>query len=89
MLYIITREGCPYCAAAKQNIQQLMRENAKFREIPMMFLEEGMNAAEEYDFYYAPAYFWDKEKLAEGEFTAEELHGILDRANSRMKGGAE
>lgn len=87
MLYIITREGCPYCAAAKENIERLMQEDAEMRQVPIAFLTEG--AAEEYDFYYAPAYFWDKEKLAEGEFTPEELRVILSRAHSRRNGRAE
>ena len=88
MLYIITRDGCPYCAAAKENMEQLMQEDAQLRAVPIRFLAEAA-ATEQYDFYYAPAYFWDKEKLAEGEFTSEELRGILFRAHSRMQGRAE
>lgn len=89
MLYIITREGCPYCAAAKENMERLMRENAELRTVPVRFLEEGVISADQYDFYHAPAYFWDNEKLAEGEFTPEELRKILSCANSRRTGRAE
>ena len=89
MLYIITREGCPYCAAAKENLEQLTAEDAGAYKLPMVYLNENDSAAEQFDFYYAPAYFWDNEKLAEGEFTPGELREIIKRAHSLQNRGAE
>ena len=80
MLFMIAREDCPYCAEAKRNLAELLCVFPQFQKIPVCFAEEGARIFAEWDYYYLPAYFRDKEKLAEGEYTREDLKKILDRA---------
>lgn len=80
MLYIITREDCPYCAAAKENILMQLQKHSELNMLKMDFLQETEELTGKYDYYYTPAYFWDKEKLAEGVFSADEVAELLRRA---------
>ena len=80
MLFIITREDCPYCAAAKENILSVLRDHPELNRVKMEFLTETAELTGKYDYYYSPAYFWDKEKLAEGVFAAEDIAEVLRRA---------
>ena len=86
MLYIITREGCPYCAAAKENISRIIMEHPGLQ---IMYLEETQAIMEQYDYYYTPAYFWDKEKLAEGSYSEEGVAEIISRANKLSRADTE
>lgn len=86
MLLIITRADCPYCAAAKRNLARLTERYAQYRALKPTFLTETEKLRAEYDYYYTPAYFWDKEKLAEGSYTEEELSDLLREAYWRFCG---
>lgn len=77
MLCIMIRADCPYCAEAKKNLKKILEETPALKEIPICWTEES---DEERDHYYIPAYFWDKEKLGEGEYREEEVRELLERA---------
>ena len=87
MLYMIYGESCPYCAEAKKNLQRLFSEFPHFCRIPMGFLGEGEKLFAEWDHYYIPAFFWDKEKLAEGCYRERDLKELMERAYDLWRSG--
>jgi len=89
MLYIITREDCPYCSAAKRSIDRILKEKPALQELQFAYLEEKEDVTSEYDYYYTPAFFWDKEKLAEGSFAEETVAEILSRAHNLQRQSTE
>lgn len=87
VLTIVTRKHCPYCEEAEKNLAKILRENPALRQLPIRFLPEESTEHPEQDYYYVPAFFWDNDKLAEGEYTEESLRKILEQAYHRRKFG--
>ena len=78
MLYIMIRADCPYCAEAKKNLKKITEETPEYKNLPISWVEE--DGDEERDHYYIPAYFWDKEKLGEGEYREKDVRALLEKA---------
>lgn len=60
-------ETCPYCRQAKRAIEELAKENPKYNEIVIVWVEESEHPdiADKYDYYYTPTMFLDQEKVYE------------------------
>ena len=78
-LYMITREDCPYCMEAEKNLHRIMENSPYLCCVRLKILRDVGDPAGEWDHYYTPAFFWDKEKLSEGEYTEEALRRILEK----------
>ena len=66
-LKIFYLNGCPYCRNAWLAYEELLTENAEWRDVPVTWLEEGEHPeiTEEYDYYYVPTIFMDRQKMFE------------------------
>jgi len=73
-LYMITRKDCPYCKEAEKNLNMVLRKYPLPRNISLEVMAE---AGEEWDHFYTPAFYLEKEKIAEGEYTEEAILKIL------------
>ncbi|MCI2069193.1 MAG: thioredoxin family protein [Bacilli bacterium] len=60
---------CPYCRQAKEIIAELYKENPSFSVIKIKHINELENKemSEEYDYYYVPSFFLEKQKLYEAD----------------------
>lgn len=79
MLFMIVRKDCPYCAEAGKNLKKIRKKYPVLQKIPLTILREEMLSAE-YDYYYTPVFFWNREKISEGEYTEKALFSVLKKA---------
>ena len=61
-------EGCPYCRAALQWMDELFARYPQFREVELEKIDENKNPqlAAQYDYYYVPTYYVGRKKVHEG-----------------------
>ena len=66
-LQIFYLPGCPYCAKARQAVEELTGENAAYERIPLRWINEQTETAlaENMDYYYVPTLFYNGDKLYE------------------------
>lgn len=59
--------GCPYCRAAGESLEELKAEDPKYLDVEIEMYEESENAsfASQFDYYYVPSFFIGTEKLYE------------------------
>lgn len=74
--------GCPFCRAADRMIEELEAENPEFLKVPIKKIEERENSAlaNQYDYFYVPCLWIDKQKLHEGAASKEKLRAVLQQA---------
>ena len=58
---------CPYCHNARKALGELIKENPKYGEIDVEWIEENEHPdiAARYDYYYVPTIFFGDQKLYE------------------------
>ena len=60
-------EDCPYCHNARKALEELKKEDSKYGEIDVEWIEESRQRelAEQYDYYYVPTIYAGDQKLYE------------------------
>ncbi len=66
-LTILTRERCPYCAAFRRGLSELVKENPAYLAVPLTWIEETErpDLADPLDYWYVPTVFAGQKKLFE------------------------
>ena len=59
--------GCPYCKKAEEAIEELIKEVPEYGNVEIERINETLHPlkAKNYDYYYVPTMFIDKEKIYE------------------------
>ena len=59
--------NCPYCKNARKAIEELGREDPRYADLPIRWIEESRERelAESRDYYYVPALYYNGEKRYE------------------------
>lgn len=75
-------KNCPYCKKADRYIEELCRENPKYKEIEIARIDEKENAlhATKYDYFYVPSFYINEVKYHEGAAGKEDIRKVLDKA---------
>lgn len=73
---------CPYCKQAEDYLKNLMEKNPQYRAVEIERIDETArpDIADQYDYWYVPAFFIGKEKLHEGVPTLEKVEAVLRAA---------
>lgn len=73
---------CPYCKQAEKMMEELSQNNPEYQKLNIEIIDEELhpNIAREYDYYYVPTFFVDKEKLHEGVPTKDAIKKVFDAA---------
>lgn len=60
--------GCPHCANARRIMDELYKENPEYKNLEIEVIDENKDPkiADQYDYYYVPAYYLDGKKFHEG-----------------------
>ena len=79
---MFTMEGCPYCRQALRWMDELMQQYPEYNDVPLTLIDETKqpDVANQWDYYYVPTYFVDKDKLHEGAATKEKIQRVFERA---------
>jgi len=74
--------SCPYCRRADQMTEELLRQEPKYRAIELERIDESRETAlaEQYDYYYVPAYFVGKQRLFSGAPEREDIERVYREA---------
>ena len=74
--------SCPYCRRADQMTKELLEQEPKYRAIELEKIDESREAAlaEQYDYYYVPAYFVGKQRLFSGAPEREDIERVYREA---------
>ena len=61
--------NCPYCKNAQKAVDELQAENAAFRNIEILWIDESAepDKAASRDYWYVPTIFYGEKKLYEAE----------------------
>lgn len=70
---------CPFCKNAFKFIDELIAENGLFKEIEWEKIDELKEPAlaDQYDYYYVPAFYADGKKLHEGGIYKDEIKKLI------------
>ncbi|MFU0828138.1 MAG: Thioredoxin-like-fold domain-containing protein [Lachnoclostridium sp.] len=73
---------CPYCKKAHNYMEELFRENPKYKELNIRYIDEEKepDLAKKYDYYYVPTFYLDSEKFHEGVPNKEIIRELFDKA---------
>ena len=74
--------GCPYCRAAENNIEALMREYPELQAVEIEKIDEHRHPeiADTYDYWYVPTFYVDGHKAHEGAIDRPTVESILRSA---------
>lgn len=72
---------CPYCKQARALIDELKSEYPEYRNVQVNIVdeEEHPEISKQYEYYYVPTIYLDKEKLHEGVPTKEIYKDLFDK----------
>ena len=72
-------KSCPYCRQADRMIEDLLKKEPVFSQVPIRKIEEQEHAeiADQYDYYFVPCLYIGKEKLMEGVPSAEKIRSVF------------
>ena len=78
-------EGCPYCRAALQWMDELFARYPQFREVELEKIHENKNPqlAAQYDYYYVPTYYVGRKKVHEGAASKQIVEQVFSMACGR------
>lgn len=80
--------GCPYCRNADTAIEELINENSVYSKIEIERINETLHPLKtrNYDYYYVPAIFIDKEKVYEANPSEgyDEIKAMVKRAFDKV-----
>lgn len=70
---------CPFCHEADQYLKESINENARFKELEIIRINEAkeVKVANSYDYYYVPCFWLDQQKIHEGPVTKAKIKEIL------------
>lgn len=73
-------ESCPYCKRARGYMDELKKEEPKYKDIDVKMVEERQEKeyADSFDYFYVPCYYIGKEKIAEGSIDKEGVRNVFD-----------
>ena len=79
-------ESCPYCRQALRWMDELLAENAEYRDIEIEKIDELVHPdiARRYDYYYVPTFYVGNEKLHEGAASYKKIRRVFDAALERV-----
>ena len=74
--------SCPYCKAALRWMDELLAENAKYRQLEIEKIDEleHPEIADKFDYEYVPTYYVGDEKLHDGAASKEKIRRVFDAA---------
>jgi len=74
--------SCPHCKRAFAYEEELKKRRPELAQVEVERVEERENPqlADQYDYWYVPAYFLGKECLFSGSPTPEDIERVFDRA---------
>ncbi len=74
--------GCPYCRNALRWMDELTRENPKYKDIPLEIIDESEHRAlaKAHDYFLVPTWYLDGVKAYEGVATREIVKSIFEKA---------
>jgi len=72
--------SCRFCKQAFSFIEQL-KEQEQYKNIEIDLIEESEepDLADQYDYYFVPAFYFEDKKLSEGAVTFEEVEEIFQK----------
>lgn len=75
-------ESCPHCKKALKMMDELFEKHPEYRAVPFEMTDEKLHQeiADEYDYYYVPAFFVGGKKLHEGVPTMEAVESVFKEA---------
>ena len=74
-------EACPYCHQADELIEEIKKENAKYKNVVIRKVEESLNRefSDKFGYDYVPCMYVDGDKIIEGKnCTKENLIKMFD-----------
>lgn len=79
---MFTIPSCPYCQKALRYAGELRRENPAYASLTVEVIDEQREPAlaDQYDYYYVPAYYAGGRKLHEGAASREDVRTGFDAA---------
>ena len=78
-LTIFILNNCPYCIYAKIHLTKLLKD-PKYQNININYINEKTNKelSNQYNYYYVPSFYYNKQKLYEGAINKTRLKQLLD-----------
>ena len=79
---MFTMQSCPYCQRARKWMDEIIKSDGKYAEIPMTSIDEveEPELAAKFDYWYVPTYYIDGEKVHEGAASFEIVKKVFDDA---------
>ncbi len=76
---------CPYCRQARKFMDELIKENPKYKELNIKVIDEELHPeiAKQYNYYNVPTYYLESEKVHEGIPNKEIIHTLFENAMSQ------
>jgi glutaredoxin len=76
---------CEYCRMAEKYLNQTIRSNPEYQEIPLQIVDEDADVdfSMKYDYDFVPAFFVGGVKVHEGITTRGQIEAILSEALGR------
>lgn len=70
---------CPHCMRADKWIQAVLEDHPEYRDIPIKTVDENEERAlaNEYDYYFVPAFYVGDEKVHEGVASREIIEKVF------------
>lgn len=75
-------EHCPHCRKAFEILEDLKKENLKYRTVEIEVIDEVKEEEKTrgYDYWYVPTFFVNDVKIHEGIPSKESLQAVLEEA---------
>lgn len=76
--------GCPYCRNALQWMDELMKQNPAYKDIPMEIIDESEQyaLANAHDYFLVPTWYVAGVKVHEGAASRDIVRSVLEQAVS-------
>lgn len=76
-------DWCPHCKRALTWIEEVKAENPKYKDIKVEVIDEEKHpeVSKEYDYYYVPTYYVEKNKIYEGGTTKDTVRMAFEEAS--------
>lgn len=75
-------DACPHCKLALKFMKQLTNENPDYAKLDIKMINERKEAklADQYDYWYVPAYYVEDEKVHEGHAERADVEKVFKLA---------
>lgn len=73
---------CPYCKQAHTLMKELIQENPKYKDLDINVIDEELHPkiSSQYNYYYVPTFYIEKEKAHEGVPSKDIIREIFEQA---------